>query len=164
MESESSEFNKSIAAIRKKVENMEQNRDQGTQHHHQCIDELTSHLRNMSCDKVLNVEESKIVSPTRSETPTSFVTVIEVKDPSSIQMSMENSNTSASIAIATDAPDISQKETSSSSPELQLRDSKYGSRSSMDKIFEDNYIPPIQCVETKRKIPPRYVLPVMFIK
>lgn len=142
---------------------MEQNRDQGTQHHHQCIDELTLHLRNVSYDKVLNVEKSKMVSPTRSETPTSFVTVIEVKDPSSIQMSMGNSNTSASIAIATEAPENSQKETSSSSPELQHRDSKYGSRSSMDKIFEDNCIQPIQSVETKRKIPPRYVLPVMLI-
>lgn len=163
MDSESSEFNKSIAAIRKKVEKMEQNRDQGTQHHHQCIDELTSHLRNMSCDKVLNVEELKIVSPTRSETPTSFVTVIEVKDPSSVQMSMGSSNTSASIAIATETPENSKKETSSSSPELQHRDSKYGSRSSMDKIFEDTCIPPVQSVDTRRKIPPRYALPVTSI-
>lgn len=162
MECESIEFNKSIAAIRKKVEKGEQNRDQGTQHHHQCIDELTSHLRNMSCDNVLNADESKIVSPTRSETPTSFVTVIEVKDPSSIQMSMGSSNTSASIAIATETPE-EKKEILSSSPELQHRDLNYGSRSSMDKIFEDNCILPVQSVEIKRKIPPRYAIPVTFI-
>lgn len=162
MESESSEFNKSIAVIRKKVEKMDQNRDQGAQYHHQCIDELTSHLRNLSCDKVLNAEESKIVSPTRSETPTSFVTVIEVKDPTSIQMSMGSSITSASVAIATETPENSKKESLSSSPDLQHRES-YGSRSSMDNIFEDNCMPPVQSVEKKRKIPPRYALPIIFI-
>lgn len=145
-----------MAAIRKKVEKLNQNREQGTLHHHQCIDELTSRLRNVSSDKTSNAEESKIVSPTRSETPTSFVTVIEVKDPSPTQTSVLTSQASTSIAIANEGLEIVRKDSTSSSPDLHHRDSKYGSRSSMDKTFDESQPPTIQNSEIKRKIPPRY--------
>lgn len=143
-----------MAAIRKKVEKLNQSREQGTHHHHQCIDELTSHLR--SAAKTSNVDEPKMVSPTRSETPTSFVTVIEVKDPAPSQASVATSHPSTSISVANESNEVLKRESVTSSPELQQRDSKHGSRSSMDKIFEENSISSANHnVEIKRKIPPR---------
>lgn len=142
-----------MAAIRKKVDKLNQSREQGTLHHHQCIDELTSHLRSGTLEKNSKVEECKLVSPTRSETPTSFVTVIEVKDPSPVSSLTATSQAPTSIAIASDAPELLKRESTSSSPELQRHDSKHGSRSS---IFEENNTPAPHPVEAKRKIPPRY--------
>lgn len=136
-DTESSEFANSMAAIRNKVEKLNQSREQGTLHHHQCIDELTLHLRKA---QIKNAEDTKAVSPTRSETPTSFVTVIEVKDPSPIQTNIATSpsTTTTSISIA------EQPEPKEEIPVIAI----------VEKCEERN-TSPIQNVEIRRKIPPR---------
>lgn len=168
-DTESTEFANSMAAIRSKVEKLNQSREQGTLHHHQCIDELTSHLRNT---QLKNVNDSKIASPTRSETPTSFVTVIEVKDPSPIQTSIATSPTSTSISIAandsadskpeptTPAPTLPTQQQQRSSPlqqhQQQSEESKEETQATVAEKNEENNASPVQNVEIRRKIPPRY--------
>lgn len=146
-----------MAAIRSKVEKLNQSREQGTLHHHQCIDELTSHIRNTQCK---NVDDSKITSPTRSETPTSFVTVIEVKDPSpSIPATIAaSSQTSTSISIAANdcvdlKPEPMTPEAEPSSLQKQQQESK--EESTFVENSEENNASPIQTIEIRRKIPPR---------
>lgn len=126
-----------MAAIRSKVEKMNQNREQGTLHHHQCIDELTLHLRKTQI-KQTTADETKLVSPTRSETPTSFVTVIEVKDPSPIQTAISTSQTTTSISIADQQSEIKEE---NQLPTIEKTD--------------DRNTSPVQNVEIRRKIPPR---------
>lgn len=133
-----------MAAIRNKVEKLNQSREQGTLHHHQCIDELTLHLRNA---QIKNADETKTASsPTRSETPTSFVTVIEVKDtvevkdPSPInQTTIATSQTTTSISIA------EQPEPKEEIPVIAA---------AVEKSEERN-TSPVQNVEIRRKVPPR---------
>lgn len=161
-DTESSEFLNSMAAIRSKVERLNQNREQGTLHHHQCIDELTSHLRNTQL-KNAHTDDSKAVSPTRSETPTSFVTVIEVKDPSPIPANIATSQTSTSISIAaSDSSDFKPEPTSPAPilPQLQQQhkyqqESKEENQSIAIEKSEEIIAVPAQNVEVRRKIPPR---------
>lgn len=154
-----------MATIRNNVEKLNQDREQGTLHHHQCIDELTSHLRNIQIQNA-QADDSKVVSPTRSETPTSFVTVIEVKDPSPIQShsssTSTSTSTSTSISIAAAASEIVEDikpEPSYSPPALPQQDSndeiQLDNKSSPAKNDENN-VQPTQNIEVKRKIPPRY--------
>lgn len=152
-----------MATIRNNVEKLNQDREQGTLHHHQCIDELTSHLRNVQIQNAQS-DDSKVVSPTRSETPTSFVTVIEVKDPSPIQShpSSTSTSTSTSISIAAATSEIVEDikpEPSYSPPALPQQDSndeiQLDNKSSPAKNDENN-VQPTQNIEVKRKIPPRY--------
>lgn len=129
-----------MAAIRSKVEKMNHNREQGTLHHHQCIDELTLHLRNAQIKKT-TVDEAKLTSPTRSETPTSFVTVIEVKDPSPIPTAISTSQTSTSISIAERKEEQPEFKDDNQLPATEKTDERNTS--------------PVQNVEIRRKIPPR---------
>ncbi|XP_055304144.1 active breakpoint cluster region-related protein isoform X2 [Sitodiplosis mosellana] len=166
IDTESSEFANSMAAIRSKVEKLNQSREQGTLHHHQCIDELTSHLRNT---QLKNVDDSKIASPTRSETPTSFVTVIEVKDPSPIPTSIATSPTSTSISIAANDNVDSKPEPTTPAPTLpqqqrpqqqqqqqqQQEEPKDETQSTVIEKNDENNASPVQTVEIRRKIPPR---------
>lgn len=166
-----------MATIRNNVEKLNQDREQGTLHHHQCIDELTSHLRHVQIQNA-QADDSKVVSPTRSETPTSFVTVIEVKDPSPIQShpSSTSTSTSTSISIAAATSETSNTSTdavsdlretlswssctpkpepSYSPPALPQQDPNDEIQSSPAKNDENN-VQPTQNIEVKRKIPPRY--------
>lgn len=155
-----------MAAIRSKVEKLNQSREQGTLHHHQCIDELTSHLRNAQHRNV--VDDTKIASPTRSETPTSFVTVIEVKDPSPIQTSIATSPTSTSISIAASDNADSKPEPTTPAPTLPQQQQQQRATQQQEEPKEDtqstvtvekneeNNASPVQNVEIRRKIPPRY--------
>lgn len=148
-----------MAAIRSKVEKLTQNREQGTLHHHQCIDELTSHLRNTQIKNAI-IDDSKITSsPTRSETPTSFVTVIEVKDPSPIPSTISTSQTSTSISIAANDPTDLRPEPSIPAPILSLpqQESKDDTHSITTEKSEGS-ASPVQNVEIRRKIPPRYFI------
>lgn len=148
-----------MAAIRSKVEKLTQNREQGTLHHHQCIDELTSHLRNTQIKSVIT-DDSKITSPTRSETPTSFVTVIEVKDPSPIPTSIATSQTSTSISIAADDSLDLKPEPTNPAPVLPLQQQQHEPNDEIQSIImdksEESNASPVQNVEIRRKIPPRY--------
>lgn len=146
-----------MAAIRSKVEKLTQSREQGTLHHHQCIDELTSHLRNTQIKNVI-ADDSKIVSPTRSETPTSFVTVIEVKDPSPIPTNIATSQTSTSISIAADDSLDMKPEPTNPAPVLPLQqhEPKEEIQSIITDKCEESNASPVQNVEIRRKIPPRY--------
>lgn len=157
IDTESSEFLNSMAAIRSKVEKLNQCRDQGTLHHHQCIDELTSHLRNAEIKGIpLSDEMKSIASPTRSETPTSFVTVIEVKDPSPIPANVASSPPiSTSISIAANDNLEFKPEPSGPAPILQQQESKDDSQTVIVEKSEDRNSSPIQNVEIRRKIPPR---------
>lgn len=144
-----------MAAIRSKVEKLNQSREQGTLHHHQCIDELTSHLRNTQTKNAL-AEDSKVTSPTRSETPTSFVTVIEVNDPSPISTNFATSQTSTSISIAASDSLDSKPEPIAPTPILQHQDSKEEIQATVVEKSEECSASPVQNVEIRRKIPPRY--------
>lgn len=145
-----------MAAIRSKVEKLNQSREQGTLHHHQCIDELTSHLRNTQAKNAL-AENSKVASPNRSETPTSFVTVIEVKDPSPIPTNIATSQTSTSISIAASDSLDSKPEPMGAAPILlQHQDSKEEIQATPVEKSEECSASPVQSVEIRRKIPPRY--------
>lgn len=135
-----------MAAIRSKVDKLNQCREQGTLHHHQCIDELTSHLRNSQ----IKADEAKIASPTRSETPTSFVTVIEVKDPSPIPIATSQTSTSISIA-ASDKADVKPEV---STTVTQSPDDAPQTAENCEKN-DENHSSPVQTVEIRRKIPPR---------
>lgn len=149
-----------MAAIRSKVEKLNQCRDQGTLHHHQCIDELTSHLRNAAEIKGISLttdDAKSVASPTRSETPTSFVTVIEVKDPSPISANIATSPISTSISIAANDSSLEYKpEPNVPAPILPQQESKEDSQTvvTVEKSEERN-ASPIQNVEIRRKIPPR---------
>lgn len=145
-----------MAAIRSKVEKLNQSREQGTLHHHQCIDELTSHLRNTEI-KCNVVDEMKPVSPTRSETPTSFVTVIEVKDPSPIPATIATSQISTSISIAANDGADFKPEPTIPAPILQQHESKEEVEPVVVETNEERNTSPVQNVEIRRKIPPRYV-------
>lgn len=147
-----------MAAIRSKVEKLNQCPDQGTLHHHQCIDELTSHLRNAEIKGIpLSGDDTKsIASPTRSETPTSFVTVIEVKDPSPISTNIPTSPTiSTSISIAANDSLEFKPEPSAPAPILQHQDTKDENQTVMVEKCEERNASPVQNVEIRRKIPPR---------
>lgn len=144
-----------MAAIRNKVEKLNQSREQGTLHHHQCIDELTSHLRNNQLKGI--GDDSKIVSPTRSETPTSFVTVIEVKDPSPTSIATSQTSTSTSISIAAaDSSDYKLEPTTPAPilPSSQQQQESKDETNAAEKP-EENNASPVQTVEIRRKIPPR---------
>lgn len=147
-----------MAAIRSKVEKLNQSREQGTLHHHQCIDELTSHLKNA---QFKHVEDGKITSPTRSETPTSFVTVIEVKDPSTtIPTTIASSQNSTSISIAandSNTTDLKVETTpvTTSTLSQQQSESKDEVQSTISEKCDENNASPVQTVEIRRKIPPR---------
>lgn len=150
-----------MAAIRSKVEKLAHSREQGALHH-QCIDELTSHLRNTQVNNVIIDDAKMLQSPTRSETPTSFVTVIEVKDPSPVSTPPASSSppmisaTSISIAASNDNETSKTETTSTPAP---------APNNNQPETTEDNQAPTIKCdenavstvhnVEVKRKIPPR---------
>lgn len=116
--------------------------------HHQCIDELTSHIRiaqqqQRSVEIVAKPEldERKSQSPSRSVTPTSFVTVIEVKDSSPIC----SSPTPQSTIVSADVAVIS-------SPSHSIDDSSMSETLSRS---DESVISTVQNLEVKRKIPPR---------
>lgn len=164
-----------MASIRSKVEKLTRNREQGTLHHQQCIDELSIQFDARNIRAKGSIDDSKVVSPTRSETPTSFVTVIEVKDPTPqprqtspppapastpiTGTASATSTTSISIADNSCTADDIKPEPSYSPPQLPQ---KY------ETTDEDNQSAPVKCdnssaqianpvVEVKRKIPPRLV-------
>lgn len=147
-----------MAAIRSKVEKLNQCRDQGTLHHHQCIDELTSHLRNAAEIKAISLttdDTKSVASPTRSETPTSFVTVIEVKDPSPIPTTIATSPISTSISIAANDSLEFKPEPSVPAPTLPHQESKDECQTVIVEKSEERNASPIQNVEIRRRIPPR---------
>lgn len=146
-----------MAAIRNKVEKLNQCPDQGTLHHHQCIDELTSHLRNAAEIKGISLSDDtkSVASPTRSETPTSFVTVIEVKDPSPMPTSIATSPISTSISIAANDSLEFKPEPSAPAPVLQPQETKDESQTVIVEKSEERNESPVQNVEIRRKIPPR---------
>lgn len=116
--------------------------------HHQCIDELTSHIRiaqqqQRSVEIVAKPEldERKSQSPSRSVTPTSFVTVIEVKDSSPVC----SSPTPQSTIVSADVAVIS-------SPSHSIDDSSMSETLSRS---DESVISTVQNLEVKRKIPPR---------
>lgn len=159
-----------MASIRSKVEKLTRNREQGTLHHQQCIDELSIQFDARNIRAKNSIDDSKVVSPTRSETPTSFVTVIEVKDPTPqprqtsppppiAGTASATTTTSISIADNSSIVDDIKPEPSYSPPQLPQ---KY------ETTDEDNQLAPVKCddspaqianpvVEVKRKIPPRLV-------
>lgn len=143
-ETEDSNYeNSSMAKLRNK------NESQGALHH-QCIDELTSHIRTAQQQRVVetvstpDVEEKKLQSSSRSETPTSFVTVIEVKD------------SSPNCSSPTPAPSSITNATGEvaviSSPSHSLDDSSISETLSRS---DESVISTVQNLEVKRKIPPR---------
>lgn len=132
--------NNSMAELRNK------NECQGALHH-QCIDELTSHIRIAQQQRSVDVaakpeiDERKSQSPSRSVTPTSFVTVIEVKDSSPVCSSPTPQTTivSADVAVI-------------SSPSHSIDDSSMSETLSRS---DESVISTVQNLEVKRKIPPR---------
>lgn len=172
-----------MASIRSKVDMLTKNREQGTLHHQQCIDELTSQLdaRNIRV-KNTSIDDSKIVSPTRSETPTSFVTVIEVKDPTPMPTTNATVTQPTSISIANNSVDDMKPEPSYSPPQLPQKQDASGddnhsivssaSTTTTTTVTAASTAAPIKCdesamqssqmIEVKRKIPPRFVLSSIF--
>lgn len=143
-ETEDSNYeNSSMAKLRNK------NESQGALHH-QCIDELTSHIRTAQQHRAVetastpDVEEKKLQSSSRSETPTSFVTVIEVKDSSPIC----SSPTPAPSSITNASGEVAVI----SSPSHSLDDSSISETLSRS---DESVISTVQNLEVKRKIPPR---------
>lgn len=135
-----------MADLRNKIEN------QGALHH-QCIDELTSHIRiaqqqqrTVEIAAKPEIEEKKSQSTSRSVTPTSFVTVIEVKDSSPIC----SSPTPPSIVSAT--ANVSGEVAVISSPNHSIDDSSISENLSRS---DESVISTVQNLEVKRKIPPR---------
>lgn len=155
-----------MAAIRNKVEKLTQSREQGVLHHQQCIDELTSHLQSAQVKNVIVDDSKTLQSPTRSETPTSFVTVIEVNEnfPSPVTSSQPSSITATSISIA--ASEDSENITTESAPAPTVvaatttvsnniqSEANEENQSSIIKC-DENSVSTVQNVEVKRKIPPR---------
>lgn len=122
--------------------------------HHQCIDELTSHIRSAQQQRAVDIaakpaiDAKKSQSPSsRSVTPTSFVTVIEVKDSSPVCSSPTPPSTMASIAAH--VPDEVAVITSPSHSTDDSSISETLSRS------DESVISTVQNLEVKRKIPPR---------
>lgn len=176
IESESSEFSASMASIRSKVEKLTRSREQGTLHHQQCIDELSSQFdaRMVRVKGAPSHDEpatAALVSPTRSETPTSFVTVIEVKDqaPAAAQppAAQPQPPTATSIAIAGSAsPDDMRPEPSYSAPQLPHKQEPAGDECptaaaaatappALVKCDDSPAAQSSHVIEVKRKIPPR---------
>lgn len=138
---------------RKNTESLLRSEGQGALHH-QCIDELSSHIRyaQQKVDEIkitANIDEkqSQQQSNSRSETPTSFVTVIEVKD-SPITCSSPSLPTSAS--LPTSPASISVIPNSSI-------DDTYNGDDSIMKNEESCSMNTVQNIEVKRKIPPRLI-------
>lgn len=121
--------------------------------HHQCIDELTSHIRVAKQHRAIEiaarpeVDEKKSQSPSRSVTPTSFVTVIEVKDSSPIC-----SSPTPHTSIVSAAANISSEVAIISSPNHSTDDSSINEMLSRN---DESVISTVQNLEVKRKIPPR---------
>lgn len=126
--------------------------------HHQCIDELTSHIRSAQQQRTGDVgtakpeiEEKKSQSPSRSVTPTSFVTVIEVKDSSPVCSSPTPPPTSLSTIVSA-AANVSGEVAVISSPSHSIDDSSISETLSRS---DESVISTVQNLEVKRKIPPR---------
>lgn len=133
--------NNSMAELRNK------NESQGALHH-QCIDELTSNIRIAQQQRSIEIvakpecdERKSSQSPSRSVTPTSFVTVIEVKDSSPVC----SSPTPQSTIVPADVTVIS-------SPSHSTDDSSISETLSRS---DESVISTVQNLEVKRKIPPR---------
>lgn len=127
--------------------------------HHQCIDELTSHIR-VAPQHVVEVttkseaEKKRPDSPVRSTTPTSFVTVIEVKDSSPVC-----SSPTPPVSVSTLTSQGQSGEVGIiGSPCHSIDDSSISETLSRS---DESVISTVQNVEVKRKIPPRYVEGVM---
>lgn len=125
-----SDYDFSLAAIKNRVEKMNCAQEHGALHH-QCIDELSSHITSA---QVENGADSKnaTVSSTSSVTPSSFVTVIEVKE-------------STPITVETAAEDVILEESPS---KLAIVDANRSSRS-------DDSLSSTVHLDVKRKVPPR---------
>lgn len=123
--------------------------------HHQCIDELTSHIRiaqqqrGVDSTEKADVEARKSQSPSRSVTPTSFVTVIEVKDSSPVCSSPTPPPQSTMVSAAAN---VSSDVAAISSPNHSIDDSSISETLSRS---DESVISTVQNLEVKRKIPPR---------
>lgn len=84
-----SDYDFSLAAIKNRIEKMNCAQEHGALHH-QCIDELSSHFTSgTQIENGADNNKSNIVSstsPAPSVTPSSFVTVIEVKESTPISI------------------------------------------------------------------------------
>lgn len=126
--------------------------------HHQCIDELTSHIRIAQQQQQQRaveivaakpeVEARKSQSPSRSVTPTSFVTVIEVKDSSPVCSSPTPPQSAMLPPAATNAGEVAVI----SSPNHSTDDSSISETLSRS---DESVVSTVQNLEVKRKIPPR---------
>lgn len=142
----------SLVENRKNADIMRRNEGQGALHH-QCIDELALRIRETTQRqqnddvkiKTNNEEARQPQTNSRSETPTSFVTVIEVKD-SSVTCSSPSLPTSASLPTSPAAVSIMAN---TSIDETSNGDESIG------KIEEICTTNTVQNIEVKRKIPPR---------
>lgn len=125
--------------------------------HHQCIDELTSHIRiaqqqqrgaavEIVAMPEVDAKKSQSLS-SRSVTPTSFVTVIEVKDSSPVCSSPTPQST-----MVTTAANVPSDVAVITSPNHSTDDSSISETLSRS---DESVISTVQNLEVKRKIPPR---------
>lgn len=151
-----------MAAIRNKVEKLNQSSEEQGALHHQCIDELTSHIRiaaqQKTSDEAAKQEGDDKKSTSRSETPTSFVTVIEVND-SSPMRSTESPPTSSPVSSAT----ITVSSSINLVDEATANETETKNLEEKISKNDENLIATIQNLEVKRKIPPRYVKNIFLI-
>lgn len=132
-----SEYDFSLAAIKSRVEKMNCAQEQGALHH-QCIDELSSHITNAQVEN--GVDKNNMV--TANTTPSSFVTVIEVKESTPITIK------AAAVTEDTFAMAVEESPAKSmpSTPEVANRSTK-----------TDDSMPTVSMahLDVKRKVPPR---------
>lgn len=147
-EVDESDYDFSLAAIKSRVEKMTSAQEHGALHH-QCIDELSSHFTSGGGQVANGADNSKSnvvpASPTPSVTPSSFVTVIEVKE-SSPMMSMD-----AMASMVTEEQPVAEE----SPAKVATGDLNRSSRS--DDSFTSNVH-----LDVKRKVPPRSVISSRF--
>lgn len=140
-----------MAEQRTNAEMMRRNEGQGALHH-QCIDELTSHIRfaHQKVDEVQakpSGDEEPPTAASRSETPTSFVTVIEVKDSSPVTCSSPSLPTSASLPTSPASISVIASTSVDEAPS--------GDESTARTEEVSTSAANVQNIEVKRKIPPR---------
>lgn len=131
-EVDESEYDFSLAAIKSRVEKMTSAQEHGALHH-QCIDELSSHLTSSQVANGADNNKSNVVPAS----PTSFVTVIEVKESTPMQ-SLE--------------PMVTEEPVAEESPAKVATGDLNRSTRSDDNSFTSN----VQ-MDVKRKVPPRSV-------
>lgn len=139
-----SDYDYSLAAIKSRVEKMNCTPEQGALHH-QCIDELSSHITSAQVEN--GVDKNSVVTTT--STPSSFVTVIEVKESTPITVKPAASAAGATLTAAgEDSVTFAEESPAKSMPSTP----EVGNRSNKS---EDSFTASTVHLDVRRKVPPR---------